>query len=193
MRSCRAGRTRMALSRKSLRFSSCRCALDDPVDDPDPLRIGAGQLQHMPVAAIHHAIEAECIDRMRDIGLDLFARPVLVIGFGGDAGNLAMDIGQRRKFLQLLPPGIGNAGLDRRLADMIEHEAHLGALLHHLDRIRQVMVEDADVEDEIMRRQQLQRLDEIGLDAEIRIGLVLDQAAHAAQSSCSAASDRARA
>ena len=43
------------------------------------------------------------------------------------------------------------------------------------------MMENADVEDEIVRCQELQALDEIGLDAEIRIALRLDQPAHAAQ------------
>ena len=103
-----------------------------------------------------------------------------------------MDIRQRRELLQLLAPGIGNAGLDRRLADMVEHEAHLRALPHHLDRVRQMMMEDADVEGEIMRRQQLQPVDEVGLDAEIGIALVLDQPADAAQGLVLRAVGRAR-
>ena len=43
------------------------------------------------------------------------------------------------------------------------------------------MVEDADVEDEVVRREQLQPGDEVRLDAEVRVGLVLDQPADAAQ------------
>ena len=67
------------------------------------------------------------------------------------------------------------------LADVVEHEAHLGALLHHLDDVRQMMVEDADVEREVVRGEQLQAGDEVRLDAEVRVGLVLDQPADAAQ------------
>jgi hypothetical protein len=43
------------------------------------------------------------------------------------------------------------------------------------------MVEDADVEDEVIAGQQLQAFDEPRLDAEIGIGLVLDQPADAAR------------
>src|SRR4051794_23748323 len=63
-------------------------AFDHPVHHLDPLRIGAGKLQHMPVAAIHAALKAECLDRMRDVGLQLLSSPVLMIGFGPDPGDL---------------------------------------------------------------------------------------------------------
>ena len=135
----------------------------------------------MPVAAIHDAVEAESVDRVCDIGLELLARPVLVIGFGGDARNLAVDIRQARQLLEVLAPGIEDSGLDARLADMVEHEAHLRALADHLDRIRHLMVEDADVESEVVGGEQLEPVDEIGADAEIGIGLGLDQPPDAAQ------------
>ena len=79
------------------------------------------------------------------------------------------------ELLEVLPPGIDEPRLDRRLSDVIEHEAHLGAAAHHLDHIGQMMMEDADVEADIVRRQELQPGDEIGPYAELRIGLVLDE------------------
>src|SRR5262245_22770387 len=68
-------------------FLRCR-AFDDPVNDFDPLRIGPGEFGYMPVAAIHDAVEAEGLDRVGNVRLELLARPVLVIGFGGDTRNL---------------------------------------------------------------------------------------------------------
>src|SRR5947207_13431305 len=104
-------------------FPLCRGALDDPIDNLDPLRVGAGKLQDMPIAAIHDAIEAESFDRMGNVGSELLAGPIPMVGFGRNAGNLAMHIRQGREFLEVLAPGIEYAGLDRGLADMIEDEA----------------------------------------------------------------------
>ena len=79
-------------------------------------------------------------------------------------------------------PGIEvSPALIAGLADMVEHEADLRALPDHLDHVRQMVVEDADVEGEVVRREQLEPGDEVGPDAEIGIGLVLDQPADAAQ------------
>ena len=50
------------------------------------------------------------------------------------------------------------------------------------------MVEDADVEDEIVPGEELHPGDEIGADAEVGVGLVLDQAADAAHSGLPASS-----
>src|SRR5439155_19891286 len=107
--------------------------------------------------------------------------PIPMVGFGRNAGNLAMYIRQGRELLEVLAPGIEYAGLDRGLADMIEDEADFRTLPHHLDRIGYLMVQDADIEGEIVRRQQLQSGDEVGTDAKFGIGLVLDQAPHRAQ------------
>ena len=76
---------------------------------------------------------------------------------GGDAGQFADDVRKRRQRLDLACPGLDHTRGDGRLADMVEDEAHLGALLDHADDVRQVVVEDADVEDEVMRREELQR------------------------------------
>src|SRR5262249_18308389 len=81
----------------------------------------------------------------------------------------------------MLAPGIEDSGLDSRLADMVEHEAHLGTLAYHPNRIRHLMVQDADVESEGMPREELEAVDEIGANAEIWIGLVLDQTPDGAQ------------
>ena len=150
-------------------------ARDDPVDDFNPLRIGAGKLADVPVAAVHDAVEAERFDRVSDVGLELLARPVLVVGLGRDAGNLAMDVRQAGELCRCCRHGIDHAGLDRRLADMVEHEADLGTVSDHLDHLGQLMVKDADVEGKIVRSQKLQTLEEAGGNAEIGIGLVLDE------------------
>ena len=44
-----------------------------------------------------------------------------------------------------------------------------------------MMVEDADIERDVVRREQFQPRDEIGPDAEVRVRLVLDQPAHRAK------------
>src|SRR5438093_1337542 len=85
------------------------------------------------------------------------------------------------ELLEITPPWIDLARLDRRLADMVEHEAHFGTPVDHLDDVRQVMVEDADVEGDVVRGEKFQSGDEIGLDAEIGIGLSLDESSHRAK------------
>ena len=64
---------------------------------------------------------------------------------------------------------------------MVEHEAHFGASGDHPDDIRQMMVKHADVEGEVIGSQKFQPGDEIGPDAEIGIGLGLDQPSHRAK------------
>ena len=116
-----------------------------------------------------------------DVGFELLARPVLVIGLGRDARNLAVDIRHRGQLLQVLPPRIENARLDAGLADVVEDEADFRTLPDHLDHIRHLMMKDADVEGDVMGRQQFQAFDELRPDAKIRIGLGLDQAPDGAQ------------
>ena len=135
----------------------------------------------MPVAAEHDAVEAEALDAVGDVGPQLVARPVLVVGLGRHAGNLAMDVALRCERLDVPAPGLGQPGLDAGLADVVEHEADVRALPDHLDHVGQMVVEDADVEAEVVRRQQLEAGDEVGLDAEIGIGLGLDEPPHRAQ------------
>src|SRR3978361_615489 len=65
---------------------------------------------------------------------------------------------------------------------MVENEAHLGTAPHHLDRVRKLVMIDADVERKIVARQQFQRLDQLWPQHESGIGLVLDQAPDAAHS-----------
>jgi Lrp/AsnC family leucine-responsive transcriptional regulator len=135
----------------------------------------------MPVAAIHNALEAEAFGGMRDVGLELVTRPLPVVGLGDDARDLAVDIRQTCKLLHVPAPGVEETGFDGGLADMVEHEAHLRALLDHLDDARHLLMKDADVEREIMLGEKLQTLDEAGAGAEFGIGLGLDQAPYTAQ------------
>ena len=104
-----------------------------------------------------------------------------MVGFGGDAGELAHDIGQRRHLANLRPPWVQQAGFDAGLADVIEDEGNLRTLAHHLERVRRLGMENAGVERQIVFRQQPQRFEKAGLQHELRIGLILDQAAHAAR------------
>ncbi len=151
-------------------------AFNHPVDDFDPLRVGSGEFRDMPVAAKHDAVEPEDFDRVGDVWPELLARPVSVIGLGHHAGDLAMDVRHGCKLAQMLSPGVEQPGLDPGLADMVEDKADLGALPDHPDHVRHLMMVDADVEGEIVGRQQLQAGDKVGTNAEFGIGPVLDQA-----------------
>ena len=55
-----------------------------------------------------------------------------------------------------------------------------GTLAHHRERVRHLRVKNAGVERKVVFRQQPERFEKAGLQHELRIGLVLDQAAHAA-------------
>ena len=50
-----------------------------------------------------------------------------------------------------------------------------GRPLHHLDDVRQVVVEDADVEGQVARGEEGEALEEVRPQAEVGVGLVLDQ------------------
>src|SRR5690606_14683984 len=54
-----------------------RGAGDDAVDDADPLGIANRKLGDGPVAAEHHAVEAEALDRMGDVGRELLLGPIV--------------------------------------------------------------------------------------------------------------------
>jgi hypothetical protein len=75
--------------------------------------------------------------------------------------------------------GVGEVGA--REVGRAEDEADLRAEADELDRVGQLMVKDADVEDEIVPGEEFYAGDEIGADAEIRVGLVLNQAAENAK------------
>src|ERR1700735_4721182 len=77
-------------------------------------------------------------------------------------------------------PWLDETRLDARLGDMVENEGDFRTTPHHLQHIRQLMVEDADVERKIVFRQKLQRLQKRRTKHELWVRLVLDQAAHAA-------------
>ena len=82
-----------------------------------------GQLGDRPVGAVHDPVETEAIDDMGDIGLHVVGLPGRTVGLGDDAGDLDDDIGKRGEFADLPPPGLRQAVLDARLADMVEDEA----------------------------------------------------------------------
>ena len=54
--------------------------------------------------------------------------------------------------------------------DVIENEAQLRASLHHLDGVRQMVVQDTDIEGEVARREELKAGDEVWPDAEVGSG-----------------------
>src|SRR5258708_12808857 len=87
---------------------------DQVVEDLDPGRIRVRQFGDGPVAAVHHAVEAEAIDDVRDVGPHLLLRPVAVIGLGDHARHLADDVGQPGKLPNLPPPGLPPPMLDAR-------------------------------------------------------------------------------
>src|SRR5262252_9345464 len=97
----------------------------DLVEDLDPGRIRMGQLRHGPVAAVHHAVETEAVDRMRDVRLHLFLGPRAVVGLGDHTRYLAHHVRQLREFAHLAPPRFAQAVLDAGLADVVEHERHV--------------------------------------------------------------------
>ena len=95
----------MALSRKSLRFSSGLAPSVTQSTISTHCGIGSGKLGDMPVAAIHAAVDAKCLDGVEDVGFELLACPVLVIGLSRDAGNLAVDIRHRGQLFQFCRHG----------------------------------------------------------------------------------------
>src|SRR5277367_2893474 len=96
-----------------------RKASGRPVERREPLRIAPRELGHRPIAAVENAIRAEAVDHMVDVRPELIAGPALMVGLGGDAGEFADDVGQRRHFTQLLTPWVEDASLDPGLADVI--------------------------------------------------------------------------
>ena len=66
---------------------------------------------------------------------------------------------------------------DRRFADVIEHEADLGATTHQLDGVGQLKMLHADIETEVVLGEQLHAFDEARLQAEIDVRFELDQPA----------------
>src|SRR5271163_5201572 len=93
---------RVAIERAKLGLAG---AGDDFVDDLDPPRITVRQLRDCPIAAEHHAIEAEPLDDMGDIGLHLVASPRCVVRLRYYAGYLADDVRPAREFCDLALPG----------------------------------------------------------------------------------------
>ena len=86
-----------------------------------------------------------------------------------------------RQFAHLARPRLHHAVRDRRLADVIEDHRHFRDLSREFQHVRHVAVIDADVEGEVEIGERAHALDEIRPQAEIEIGLELDDAADAAQ------------
>ena len=130
-----------------------RKACGRPVERGELLQIAAGELAQGRVPAVENAVRAKAVDNVIDVRPELVRRPALVIGLGGDAGELAHDIGQRRHLADVAAPRFYEAGLDPGLADVIEDESDLRTPPHHGQRVRHLRMEDADVEGEIVFRQ----------------------------------------
>ena len=131
-----------------------------------------------PVSAVHDPVDAETRDHVVDVGLQIFGRPPFHVRFGDKARYLAVDIGHFRQGLELVLPRVEDPVPDVRLADMVQDEGDFGALPHEFDRIRQLRVEDADIEGESARGQQPDPFDEFRLQTEVGV-LGLQQAADA--------------
>ena len=166
------------LSKELLHFLVSRTP-DRPFKRFHPTRIFRRLIGHGPIAAIHNAVEAEALDDVIDIGLELLSRPTVVIGLGDQAGDLAPDVGELGQGLDLSAPWIQQAGLDIRLPDMIEDELHIRALGHHFDGVGHLWVMDANVEVQSIFWQQLYAGDKVRAQAELDIGLELNDAADA--------------
>ena len=115
---------------------------------------------------------------MVDVGLQVLGRPPFHVRLGDEARHLAADIGHFRQGLQFVLPRVENLVLDVGLADMIQDEGDIGALPDEFDGVRQLRVEDADIEGQPVRRQQADAFNKPGLKAEISV-LGLQQAADA--------------
>jgi hypothetical protein len=161
----------------------CRSSVVQPVqgrvDRGHPARIVGGQGADRPVAAEQQTRRAEALQGVIEIRTQVRRRPGRVVGLRRHAAQLADDVGQGGELAQLGAPRIELPRADAGLAQVIEHEAHLRALPHQPDDIRELPVIDAEVETETKPRQQPHAAHEIRSQAEGIVGLVLQQPAHA--------------
>ena len=95
--------------------------------------------------------------------------------------SLQTTLGWRASSRELALPRLDQPVLDAGLADVVEHELHLGAAPRELDREHQTPVLEADVEGQSVLGEEAQPIEEIRGKADARIGLALDQPPDAAQ------------
>jgi hypothetical protein len=98
---------------------------------------------------------------------------MLGVGFGYHAADFTGDIRQLSEFAQVCLPGVELLLLDVWLDKMVEDTGCIRAALHQFNHAGQLPVFDAEVELQVIFWHQTDSGDEVGLQAEVRVGLVL--------------------
>src|SRR5687768_5772307 len=96
---------------------------DELADSVEPARVSARELGDRPVAPEQQARRTEGRERVVHVGAEMFRRPSRRVGLGIEAGELAIQIRQRRERAHVLSPLIEETGADGGFAEMNENEA----------------------------------------------------------------------
>src|SRR6266478_3307542 len=152
-------------------------AASERQENVDPLAITGGKRANRPVTTEHHAIPAKAFDGVIDVGTQIFRGPVVRIGIGYQAGNLAEDIREFCDFAEVRAPGVEDLLLHLRYAAMVEDKGHIRATRNETNGKGQLACEDANIERKIVASQAMDILHECFALAQI-IGLRVQNSAN---------------
>ncbi len=85
---------------------------------------------------------------MRDVGGQVFRRPVLMIGFSHQPADLTPDIGQGRELIHLFAPRVQHLRLDGGFPQMIENKQYIRAPPHQYSHRWKLPVPNAQIKRE---------------------------------------------
>lgn len=140
----------------------------------------AGEAGDRPVAAEHQAIGAEAGERVVDVALQRGGVPARRVGGGVEAGDLRVHARHGGRLGQQRRPRLPAAGRDRRLGEVVDDHPQARYSRRDLGYELQMLGQDRDdVERDAVLGEHAERLDHLRPHQPARVGLVVDQVAHA--------------
>ncbi len=146
---------------------------DTIADEAFDLFIGGSESANRPIRTEHQAAGSEGIDDEVEEGGEVGGLPVLMIGFGDHAGDLADEVWEGGELADQRGPGFEGAGLDEGFGDVIEDEGLGGEPFDQANGGGQLAWVDKEVVGESEILEQGDPAQKIGSQEEGVIGFIL--------------------